>query len=259
MQTTADFTTITELAGDEVTQQQVASACHRYYWARSYCKGRDVLEIACGSGFGLGYLAQQARTIRAGDINPALVARVKAYYGDRVPTQVIDAQALPFADGSLDVIIIFEALYYLRAPDAFATECRRVLRPGGHVLVTNSNKDMPDFNPSPYSQTYHGVVELGRLFDPAAFSTSFFGYWTYEAAPLWQRLLVPLKKAAVAMNLMPKTMNGKKFLKRIVFGSLTPMPIEIADGMAEYTPPDPVPAGVPDRRHRVVYCVAQRH
>src|SRR5690242_12963158 len=114
MQTTADFTTITELAGDEVTQQQVASACHRYYWARSYCKGRDVLEIACGSGFGLGYLAQQARTIRAGDINPALVARVKAYYGDRVPTQVIDAQALPFADGSLDVIIIFEALYYLR-------------------------------------------------------------------------------------------------------------------------------------------------
>ncbi|MCP2126912.1 class I SAM-dependent methyltransferase [Bradyrhizobium ottawaense] len=259
MQTATDFTTITELAGDEVTRQQVASACHRYYWAAPYCKEKDVLEIACGSGFGLGYLAQQARSIRAGDINPASVARVNAYYGDRVPTQVIDAQALPFADSSLDVIIIFEALYYLGAPSAFVAECRRVLRPGGHVLVTNSNKDMPDFNPSPYSQTYHGVVELGRLFDPTTFFTNFFGYWTYETAPVWQRALVPVKKAVVAMNLMPKTMNGKKFLKRIVFGNLVPMPVEIAEGMIDYTPPAQIPAGVPDRRHRVVYCAAQRH
>lgn len=258
MQTATDFITITELAGDEVTRQQVASACHRYYWAAPYCKGKDVLEIACGSGFGLGYLAQQARTIHAGDINPALVARVNAHYGDRVPTQVVDAQALPFGDSSLDVVIIFEALYYLRAPSAFVAECRRVLRPGGHVLVTNSNKDMPDFNPSPYSQTYHGVVELGRLFDLPTFSTTFFGYWTYETAPLWQRALVPVKKTLVAMNLMPKTMNGKKFLKRIVFGKLVPMPLEIAEGMIDYTPPAPIPAFVPDRQHRVVYCAAQR-
>lgn len=258
MQTATDFTTITELAGDEVTRQQVASACYRYYWAAPYCTGKDVLEVACGSGFGLGYLAQRARSVRAGDINPALVERVSAHYGDRVPTQIIDAQALPFADGSLDVVIIFEALYYLPEPTAFVAECRRVLRPGGHVLVTNSNKDMPDFNPSPYSRTYHGVVELGRLFDPAAFTTTFFGYWTYETAPLWQRALVPLKKTVVAMNLMPKTMNGKKFLKRIVFGSLVRMPIEIGEEMIDYKPPDPVPAGVPDRRHRVVYCAAQR-
>jgi hypothetical protein len=53
-------------------------------------------------------------------------------------------------------------------------------------------------------------------------------------------------------------MNGKKFLKRIVFGSLVRMPIEIGEGMIDYAPPDPVPAGVPDRRHRVVYCAAQR-
>ncbi|MGY4513598.1 class I SAM-dependent methyltransferase [Bradyrhizobium sp. WSM1417] len=259
MQTAADFSTITELAGDEVTRQQVASACHRYYWAAAYCEEKDVLEVACGSGFGLGYLAQRARTIYAGDINPTLVARVTAHYGRRVPTQVIDAQALPFGDNSLDVIVIFEALYYLPDPSAFVAECRRVLRSGGYVLVTNSNKDMPDFNPSPYSHTYHGVQELGRLFDPDAFTTTFFGYWTYEAAPLWQRALVPVKRAVVGLNLMPKTMNGKKFLKRIVFGSLVRMPIEISEGMIEYERAVPIPAGVPDRRHRVVYCAAQRH
>src|SRR5262249_48662341 len=155
---------------------------------------------------------------------------------DRVPTRVFDAQALPFADGSLDVIIIFEALYYLPEPSAFVAECRRVLRPGGHVMLTNSNKDMPDFNPSPYSQTYHGVVELGRLFNSANFSTAFFGYWTYETAPIWQRALVPVKRAIVALNLMPKTMDGKKLLKRIVFGKLIPMPVEIAKGMVDYAP-----------------------
>jgi len=253
-----DFNTVTELSGDDVTRQQIASACHRYTWAAGYCAGKDVLEVACGSGMGLGIIAGVARSLKAGDITPALVARAASHYGDRVSVSVMDAEALPFAAETLDVVILCEALYYLPRPERFVAECRRVLRPGGMALITNSNKDMPDFNPSPFAVTYHGVVELQSLLATHGFSTEFFGYWTYEAAPLWQRALIPVKKVVVASGLMPQTMQGKKLLKRLVFGRLEPMPAELSSEGHTYHPPAPLASGIADRRHRVVYCAAQR-
>ena len=52
-----DYISVTEIAGDDVTQEQVDRLCNRYYWAASYCQDKDVVEAACGSGQGLGYLS----------------------------------------------------------------------------------------------------------------------------------------------------------------------------------------------------------
>jgi hypothetical protein len=71
-----------------------------------------------------------------------------------------------------------------------------------------------------------------------------------------QKILRPVKKVAVALNLMPKTMNGKKYLKRLVFGSMMLMPESIDAGMAVYAPPDPIPPDTADRLHKVIYCAA---
>jgi len=47
----------------------------------------------------------------------------------------IDAEALPFADGSLGAIVLFDVLHHLREPARFLTEAVRVLRPGGRVVL----------------------------------------------------------------------------------------------------------------------------
>jgi hypothetical protein len=52
-------------------------------------------------------------------------------------------------------------------------------------------------------------------------------------------------------------MKGKEFLKRIFFGKLIPLPPEIKDGMAEYTPPVPIPYDKPDFEYKVIYAVAR--
>lgn len=74
-----------------------------------------------------------------------------------------DAQNMPHADNSMDVIIIFEAIYYLPSAERFVSECKRVLRDGGRVLVVTANKDLYDFNPSPHSYKYYGVIELKKF------------------------------------------------------------------------------------------------
>lgn len=251
-----DFTTVTELPGAEVTNEQVERLAHRYYWAGEYCRDRDVLEVACGAGQGLGYLASVSRSLRAGDISPALVARARGHYGGRIEISEMDAQELPIPKHSLDVVLLHEAIYYLPSAERFINECRRVLRPGGRVLIVTANKDLYDFNPSPYSHRYYGVVELDELFGKEGFSCDFFGVTAVNTVSLRQRVLRPIKALAVKLNVMPKTMQGKTFLKRLVFGRLTSMPAEVKPDPAAYVPPAQLPRGKPDHQYKVIYLAA---
>jgi SAM-dependent methyltransferase len=254
----ASFVVVTEVAGDHVSLEQVERICHRYYWAGRYCAGKDVVEAACGSGQGLGYLARCARSVVAGDYCGEILARARRHYGERISLQQFDAQAMPFADRSKDVIILFEAIYYLPSPGRFIAECARVLRPGGVVLIATANKDLYDFNPSPYSHGYYGVQELTALLAEQGFSTRFFGYLPVDSVSWRQKVLRPVKKTVVRLGLMPKTMQGKQLLKRLVFGRLVEMPAEITPGMASYGDPIELPAGQPDALHKVIYCCAAR-
>jgi len=219
--------------------------CQRYYWAGNYCKGKEVLEVACGTGQGAGYLAGLASNYHAGDYSEKILEIARAHYGERIQFQRLDAQQLPFENGSFDTVILFEAIYYLPSAERFVAECRRVLRSGGKVLIATANKDLFDFNPSPHSFTYYGVSELNDLLRRYGFASSFFGN-TPVGDLLWrQRMLRPVKKFATNSGLMPKTMEGKKILKWLVFGSLVPMPAEIVARMVPYVDPVPIPRIVP--------------
>lgn len=250
------FDTVSELAGEPVSAEQIDRMYHRYLWATEYARGKDVAEIACGSGPGLGLLGETAHSFVAGDLSPGILKRAERHYGSRVRLEVFGAEQLPYADASKDVLILFEAIYYLRDTERFLQECRRVLRPSGVVLIATANKDLDDFNPSPYSHTYYGVLELQALFGRHGFSCRFFGYLAVRSLSLRQRVLRPVKRAVVNLGLMPRTMAGKKFLKRLVFGPQHPMPAELTREMGVYNPPVPLEAGRPDRHHKVVYCIA---
>lgn len=254
----ADYSTVTELSGDEISNEQLVRLCHRYYWAGgSYCAGKDIIECACGTGPGLAYLAERSTSVRAGDYTESILEIAREHYGHRIELLQFDAQELPYRDHSADVIILFEAIYYLPDAGKFVSECRRVLRPGGQVLIATANKDLYDFNPSPYSYTYYGVVELTQLFAEHGLASECFGYLSVRDTALRQRILRPVKKVAVDFRLMPRTANGKKWLKRLVFSSMISMPAEIKDGMIPYSPPKPLTPSKPDREHKVLYCAAR--
>jgi glycosyltransferase involved in cell wall biosynthesis/SAM-dependent methyltransferase len=254
-----DFVSVTEMSGDEVSAEQVERMAHRYRWARPACVGKDVLEVACGTGQGLGSLAAVARSVQGGDYSEPILKRARAHYGRRIPLAQFDAQHLPYGDGTLDVILCFEAMYYFPSAPKFVAECDRVLRPGGVVLIATANKDLFDFNPSPYSHAYHGMGELPELF--SRFTTTCFGAFPVDQLSWRQGITRPLKKLAVMANLMPKTTGGKRGLKRLVFGRLVPMPAEIVDASSASPEPasvEPLPVGFPDRKHKVIYCVATK-
>jgi ubiquinone/menaquinone biosynthesis C-methylase UbiE len=257
-----DFVELTEVAGEEVSVEQVERMARRYYWAADYwaadyCSGKDVLEVACGTGQGLGWIAGHAKSVAAGDYSMPLLQRAKAHYRSRYPLLRLDAQRLPFHDASFDVVVLFEALYYIPNAELFYDECRRVLRPGGVLLVATANKDLFDFTPSPHSFRYYGVSDLARELGARGFTTTFFGDTPVGEVSARQKVLRPIKAAVSKLGLMPKSMSGKKLLKRLVFGTLVPMPAEITGDSAARLAPQPLPAE-PDRRFKVILCAASR-
>lgn len=251
-----DYLGVTELSGDDVSQEQVDRLCHRYYWASKYCVGKDILEVACGTGQGLGFLVNMGKSLNAGDFSADILKIARKHYGNRIPLKQFDAQEIPYQENSMDVIILFEAIYYIPSAEKFVKECRRVLRNGGNVLIATANKDLYDFSPSAHSYQYYGVVEMDGLFKKNGFSTEFFGNTPVNALSLRQRILRPIKRVAVKFGFMPKSMNGKKFFKKLVFGQLVKMPAEIEEAMVPYLEPTRLSSSQPDNRHKVIYCVA---
>lgn len=252
------YSSVTELSGDEVTQEQIDRLYNRYCWAGAYCRDKDVLEVACGAGIGLGYLQKIAASLKAGDIDEEILAIPKSYYGKKIALKAFDALNIPFPDHCFDVILLFEAIYYLKNAARFIEECNRLLRKGGKVLIATANKDLYDFNPSPYSHQYYGVVELKALFDRFGYSTTFFGYLSVDQVTLIQKMTRPVKAAVVKLGLMPRSMKGKKLIKRLIFGKMIKMPYELEEGMCDYIEPDPVVSGQADTSHKVIYCVATK-
>jgi ubiquinone/menaquinone biosynthesis C-methylase UbiE len=246
---------VTELPGTEIPREQLQRQANRYYFAASRGQGKDVLELACRAGIGLRLLSGCSRSIVAGDIDENILEIARC--NNTAECRLIDAQQLPFGDNSFDVIILFEAIYYLTEPKQFVEECKRVLRNGGCVIVCNPNKDLLDFNPSPFSYNYFNAIDFKELFEPCGFSVECYGDTPVDDSSLLHQALRFAKRTAIKLKLMPTTMKGKKYLKRIVFGKLVEMPSDVT--RAEQRPQSltSIPNNLTDRTHKVVFCVAR--
>jgi len=249
------FFEVTEIAGDEVTGEQVDRIFNRYCWAKDYCYDKDVLEVACGSGQGLGLLKEVSKSLEAGDYSSDVLNVAKEYYQDRVSILKFDAQNMPYRENSFDVVIIFEAIYYLPNFIKFIIECKKVLKSNGKILISVPNNLLSDFNKSPHSFDYFNIKELNEVLEGNGFDTVFFGYMHIAGVSFRQRILRPIKSFVVSSGLMPKTMAGKKFFKRLVFGSLVKMPHEVTlDDCKKCNTIDKLNGY--NSEHKVIYCEA---
>ena len=72
-----------------------------------------------------------------------------------------------------------------------------------------------------------------------------------------EKIIATIRKAAVALHLIPKTMKGKELLKKIFYGRLQPLKEEIEEGICAYTPPLPIPSDIANHEYKVIYSVAR--
>lgn len=255
-----DYTTVTEKPGLPITPQQLEMIYTRYYTASRFCQGKDLLEVGCGPGIGLGYLANIASTVVAGDIDKTLLKQAQSRYKNQknIHLRSLDAHKLPFEHNSFDVVLLFETIYYLSDPEKFLGEAYRILRRDGVLLISMANKDCPEFVESPFSLQYYSVPELANLLKSAGFGAEFFGTFPLRTSSIKQKFVSFTRRLATAFNLMPGSLETRARLKRIFYGKLLVMPDEIDDGMVQPHPLESISIDSTDTDHKVLYAISKR-
>lgn len=100
--------------------------------------GRLVLDAGCGPGFYAEELLARGATVVGFDRSAAMIELARARLGDRATLRVHDlAQPLHWVeDGTIDAVVLALVIHHLDERVAALREVRRVLRPGGHLVLS---------------------------------------------------------------------------------------------------------------------------
>jgi SAM-dependent methyltransferase len=256
--TTESYVAVTETAGCKITREALAMMYTRYQLAAGRSAGKDVLEVACGSGQGLGLLAAKARRVVAGDFTEALARAARQHYGSRLSVLRLNAQQLPFRDACFDVVVLLEAIYYLPDAAGFFAEARRVLRPGGTLLICSANKQWQGFNPSPFSSRYFSARELQQALAGHGFQVDIYGAFPDDRGGAIRAAVRAIRRVAVFFHLIPKDMKGKELLKRLFYGNLAEVGPELQPDAATAAPLTSLDGSTPESLYKVIYALGRR-
>ena len=99
--------------------------------------GRRVLDAGCGSGPLAAALIDRGAVVTGFDASPAMVELARQRLGADADLHVADlSRPLPFADGAFDDVVVSLVLHYLQDWTAPLAELRRVVKPGGRVILS---------------------------------------------------------------------------------------------------------------------------
>lgn len=129
---------------------------HRYAIAASLSSGKRVLDAASGEGYGSALLARVASSVVGVDVDERSVEHARrGYYAANLRFVRASVTELPLADASIDVVASFETIEHLSDHARMLDEMRRVMAPGGVLVISSPNKlvysDLPQ-NHNPFHE-----------------------------------------------------------------------------------------------------------
>ena len=153
---------------------------------------RDILDLGCGTGRFTQALANLYGA-RVTGIDPS--ASMLAQAADKLTSPDVRlicaaAEAIPTPDACFDLIFSSMVFHHLVDREAAALECRRVLKPGGSVVIRNATRETNRH--SPYARFFPGFVAVVDAKLPAQSNIADVftraGFLLYAHVPVWHAM-----------------------------------------------------------------------
>ncbi len=114
---------------------------HRYHFCIDFIAGKDVLDIACGEGYGSAMISAHARKVWGVDISAQAISHAQSEYkAGNLQFLLGSCTAIPLPDTCVDIAVSFETIEHLTEHDEMMLELRRVLRPNGALIISSPDK-----------------------------------------------------------------------------------------------------------------------
>lgn len=185
-----------DFTGERIVPGKTAEALfreheERYVFAGQYVPGKDVLDVACGTGIGTSFLrGAGARRVWGLDIAPDAISYAKVRYPE-CEFALSDATNLCLDDESVDVVISFETVEHVDNQIGFLMECRRVLKLGGVLICSTPNLEISRWSASnPFHTREFAPKEFLDLVKSAFPSAELFAQKSRSFLPYLSRKLI---------------------------------------------------------------------
>jgi MoaA/NifB/PqqE/SkfB family radical SAM enzyme/SAM-dependent methyltransferase/glycosyltransferase involved in cell wall biosynthesis len=163
---------------------------HRYAFAAHFVKGKKVLDLACGEGYGTYMLAREAAYIAGVEIDEPTVQHARSrYIKDNLEFMEGSILAVPIeSERKFDVVVCFEALEHIAEHDELLSEVKRLLKDDGLFIVSTPNKavytDEPDYY-NPFHVKELRFDEFSSLLRRYFKHLYIFGQRVYAGSNMW--------------------------------------------------------------------------
>ena len=149
-----------------------------YEWIAERCRGLDVVDMACGEGYGTDVLARRAARVTGVDANPEAHEHARLKYtrpGVRFVRDLVDSYAEP-----CDAVVFLQTIEHVEEPESVLAHFRSMLRPGGAIYVSTPNvltlaPPGADKSDNPWHLREYRPEEFRSLCEAAADSVDLLG------------------------------------------------------------------------------------
>lgn len=149
----------------------------RYRFALPHCRGKFVLDLGCGVGYGSYFLARnRSKHIDALDIDPkAIKYAQKRYTHTKIKYWVSDAKELPFDKNVFDCVVSFEVIEHIKEYTIYLKEIKRVLKKNGKFILSTPNILGHRHSTSAYHHKEFSPKELLNTLKRSGFKVKLYG------------------------------------------------------------------------------------
>lgn len=136
--------------------------------------GKEILDIGAGTGRLAIQLAKAGALVTALDVSSSMLDKLKQKALGKIKLVVGDAENLPFADNSFDLVVAAFLIVHLKDPRYFLDQAYRALKDGGRLLLTNVNQKRPPLvaghgGPVKIESYYHRPEKIREMLTGLAF------------------------------------------------------------------------------------------
>ena len=180
---------------------------HRYAFCFEHIKTKIVLDIASGEGYGSDLLSQYAEKVIGVDIDEKSIANAKLKYERKnLEFRVGQADKIPVADDSIDVVVSFETLEHHDKHDEMFKEINRILKSNGILIISTPEKkvysdERNHTNPFHIKELYE--EEFVELVKKHFTYTQFYGQSIIKGS-----LIIPSEKRPLEVELINGTFDN---------------------------------------------------